>query len=566
MSNGVISRRQRPAKGGRPAPVHLSVEALESRALLSITLSPGPNVLVNPRPGNQSETAVAINPTNSLNLFATSNDPTLPRLAGYYSFDGGTTWSTSVTTNIPNSCCDAQTAWDGFGNLFVTYINLNGNAVVTVMSIDGGVHFSLIDTAPGNLDQPSIAVGPSGFGDGSGSVWISYNNVSANRVQAKGALVTDVGVVGAFTGPVNTITGSFGGTAVGPNGQVMVAVENPYGSTGPANLLVSVNPNGLAGPVFGPAQLVASTNVGGFTGIPAQPRRSVDAEFNIAYDNSGGPTTGRVYAVYTDRPTTTSAATDIYVTYSDSDGAVGTWGAAALVNDDFSGNSHFNPAIAIDQSVGTPTSGFVALSWYDARNSPANNSAEVWGTVLDGSTDPGTGQLIVQPTVPISTGGLINAHASDPSFEFGDYDLMDFNNGTFYRTWADNTLPGHNSLDLATAPVTVTVAFPSPNPGPHKRLGAGILVNDIPAGDVFAALTLVSNGAGTQTTALSLPPLSGGNAVALTSGLIDQLFTTVSGVGDGRSLDRWGDPLVASDATEDLGLKSTAEDGLDFLL
>jgi hypothetical protein len=329
----------------------------------------------------------------------------------------------------------------------------------------------------------------------------------------------------------------------------MVAGENPYGTAGPANLFVSVNPNGLVDPAFGPAQFVASTNVGGFYRPPVQSNRGIDAEFNIAYDNSGGPYTGRVYAVYTDRTTTTSHDSAIYVMSSDADGAVGSWGPPALVNDDVSGNSHFNPAIAIDQSGGTSTSGFVALSWYDCRNSPLNNSAEVWGTVLDGSTDADTGQLIVQPNVPISTGGLINADASDPGFEFGDFDLMDFNNGTFYRSWTDNTLPGHNGLDLATAPVTVTVVCPSPTQ--HHGLIAAVLADDI--------LAVESTGAGRLTTPVPLATTAGGTAVS-TRAAFDEFFARASAVTATGALKGWRPASIPGVAWEDLGWDSSSAD------
>jgi hypothetical protein len=93
----------------------------------------------------------------------------------------------------------------------------------------------------------------------------------------------------------------------------------------------------------------------------------------------------------------------------------------------------------------------------------------------------------------ISTGGLVNAHATDPNFEFGDYDLMDFNNGVFYRSWTDNTLPGHVGMDLATAPVTVTV---TPEAGSAGRFSS--------TGDVLAP---GSSGLGTLT--MSAPPVAG---------------------------------------------------------
>jgi hypothetical protein len=406
-------------------------------------------------------------------------------------------------------------------------------------------------------------------------VWISYNNLSANRVQARGAQVTGLGAVGPFTGALNTITGSFGNVAVGPNGEVLVAVENPVSDAGPASLFVSLNPNGLAGPAFGPAVFVAGTNVGGFARIPAQPSRSIDAEFNVAFDNSGGPYTGRVYAVYTDRPSLASADTDIYATYSDADGAAGTWGPPALVNDDFSGQSQFNPAIAVDQSAGTDTSGFVGLTWYDCRNSPGNNSAEVWGAVLDGTTDPGTGQLIVEPNVPISTGGLINAHASDPSFEFGDFDLMDFNNGVFYRSWADNTLPGHSGLDLATAPVYVTVTFPNP---PTPRLygdvlaavnsGAGGLQSSAPPAALSGGRAAASTPAVLDRLFAAVPPaaLSDERAALSSPALVDELFTAASGVAGGSGWEGWRHGAVAGNSTDDLPLSYTAEDRLDLLV
>src|SRR5207253_1203851 len=177
--------------------------------------------------------------------------------------------------------------------------------------------------------------------------------------------------------------GNFGSVAVGPSGQVLVTYELPSQSAGPAGLYVNLNAGGFSGD-FGEPVLVSATNVGGFTPIPPQPDRSIDAEVNLAYDRSGGPRNGRVYMVYTDRPAVDSDDTDIYLRYSDDDGT--TWSSPVLVNDDGpSGKAQFNPALAVDQSVGTATSGLLAVTWYDCRDSALNNSAEVWGTVsIDG--------------------------------------------------------------------------------------------------------------------------------------------------------------------------------------
>jgi hypothetical protein len=471
FSHGVghAARSRRPSRTAPRNTSQLRLEALETRTLLDVSLSVGNNVLVHPKSSNQSESSIAINPTNPLNLFAIANDASSSLLLANYSMNGGATWMASDVTGLPRACCDAQTAWDSFGNLFVTYISRGGEAIITIMSTDGGQTFTVINTTSGNIDQPAIAVGPSNFGDGTGSVWISYENFDANfghgAICVKGAVVTGLGAVTSFIaakrapgsdeGLLQSGPGNFGDIAVGPNGQVLVAYELPTQSAGPAGLYVNLDPDGFSGE-FGEQVFVTYTNVGGFAPITPQPNRSVDAEVNLAYDGSGGPHHGRVYMVYTDRASLAERNdTEIYERYSNNDGL--TWSDGVLVNDDGpTGKAQFNPAIAVDQSIGTPSSGFLALTWYDGRASPLNNSAEVWGTI---STDGGQTFLA---NVQIST-GLINAHASDSGFEFGDFDTMDFNNGTFYRTWTDNTLPGHNGLDLATAPVTV-IFVDSPSP------------------------------------------------------------------------------------------------------
>ena len=115
------------------------------------------------------------------------------------------------------------------------------------------------------------------------------------------------------------------------------------------------------------------------------------------------------------------------------------------------GKSQFLPAIAVDQATGD-----VAVTWYDTRNSGAdNNTTQVFGSA---SLDGGATWLA---NAQIST-GTSNASAVDPGFDYGDYDLMDFHNGVFYRTWADNSNStgdnpdGTSSLDIYTAKVSIS--------------------------------------------------------------------------------------------------------------
>ena len=96
--------------------------------------------------------------------------------------------------------------------------------------------------------------------------------------------------------------------------------------------------------------------------IPAQPDRGLFSVSTVDVDRS----TGRIYLSYTDRPNTTSNDTDIFVRFSDDNGA--NWSARTQVNDDETTTSQFMPRMAIDQ-----TSGVVLVTWYDARNDVANN-------------------------------------------------------------------------------------------------------------------------------------------------------------------------------------------------
>src|SRR5262249_50193616 len=183
---------------------------------------------------------------------------------------------------------------------------------------------------------------------------------------------------------------------------------------------------------------------------------TIDAEGNIAYDRSGGAHNGRVYLVYVDRPSTSSFDTDIFTRFSDDDGT--SWSTPVRVNDDAMGNgkSQFGPAIAVDQTTGN-----VAVTWYDTRNSDAaNNTTQVFGTA---SFDGGVTWC---PNIQIST-GTSDGSMADPGFDYGDYDTMDFNSGSFYRSWADNSnSTGDNpdgglnpiTLDIYTAKVTILTA------------------------------------------------------------------------------------------------------------
>ena len=388
---------------------------------------------VSARSGNESESFVVVNPTNTNNLVAFSNLTTENSIFRGYSTNGGATWTRgTVATNV--ACCDGQAAWDTFGNLFLVYINNSVNQINVILSTDGGVTFSApVTVGTGSVDQPSIAVG-------NGSVWVDWN--SSGSMVARGAPVTGLGAWGPFAAQqtIPSASGSFGGIAVGPGpngGKVIVTYQSPTGGQGPATIFANVDADGLGAGGFGAAVTVTTTNVGGFDFIPAQNGRSIDAEAGVVWDATGGPFNNRIYLVYTEETVNENNDTDIMLRRSTDDGA--TWSAPVRVNDDPASpiRSQFLPYLALDRTTGT-----IAVGFHDCRNdngvpgsggtnNTPNDDAEYYATY---SVDGG---VTFAPNTRLS-GGFSNAAASGNGIDFGDYVGQTAHAGKLYTVWADN--------------------------------------------------------------------------------------------------------------------------------
>jgi len=408
------------------------------------------NIDVSQRPGNESEEAIAVNPTNPKNIVMVTNVefPAAGMFEGV-TFDGGKTWTRSLIGNndrLLDACCDPSLSFDRYGNLFMGYLFNVEKRVPIALSTDGGLHFHIIaqiqepagsSTLTANerkglfrfVDQPTITTAEN-------EVWIVFNG--GGPMVASGATVTGFGQVGAFS-PLQVIPGTnnctYGDVAIGPRGQVINVCALTESGVGGGKLFVSLNPTGIGG-TFGDSTLVVDTHVGGFDYIPAQRDRSVDSESGLAWDRTGGPHNGRVYLVYTTKVQSQRDGLDIMVSSSDDQGQ--TWSTPVRVNDDTTQNSHFLSKISLD-----PTTGNVAVVWYDCRNDLgqggptdpngiANDDAQFWGAF---STDGGQ---TFGKNIQISA-GTSNSHASGNGIDFGDYSGLAFFGGIAYPAWADNS-------------------------------------------------------------------------------------------------------------------------------
>lgn len=516
------------------------------------------NVNIAPLVGDQGEPTIAVDPADTNDLFAAWNTntgvpgPNFVGLYGAYSVDGGKTWhARNIATGadgLPQAWSDPSVAFDQFGNLFITYLDISQNAIDLGWSTNGGQSFSTLAQVPGGTDQPTVATGPGGLLDNGttspGAVWVSYLSSTGNMA-AFGAAISGSGAilgpaaVSFITAPIQvpgSNPGNFGDIAVGPLGQVVVAFQRTGTGAGPSTIFTSENPLGLrAARAFQAAPVeVLTTNVGDLTPLNAYPYRAgrlaggqpgvgIDAETGLAFDLSNGPNRGRLYLVYTTRSNVnpTNWATTIDVVYSDQDGqTTASWSSPVLVTDSGNSNSEFFPRIAVDDSSSDP--GTVAVSWLDARNDPNDQAVEEYAAVsVDGGSEfSANEQIAAAPSDAVAI--------ADPN-QFGDYMGLTFYGGSFYPIWADNS----NSTGDNPNPNN-----PSPALAQYKR-----------SSDIYTArVTLL--GAGTYTVSeveqpgwtQTDPGGAGTHVVTLAAG------QTVTGVNFGN----FQDPVITGQAFWDL--------------
>lgn len=381
--------------------------------------------------GDDSECAIAIDPTNAQRMFQSCNTDSAGMFAAFSS-NGGQSWSypdpadkTIADGDVgqgQSACCDPTLTWDRFGNLYVTYISASLNTIVTLLSTNGGSTFSEIGSFSGSVDQPTITSASVGS---NAAIWVVWNDNGA--MLGRAALATALGTVSSFGVVQSTGSGdcTFGDVAVSATGVVVQACQTPSDGQGPANIDMNVDADGLGASVWSAQSTITATNVGGFDFIPAQNGRSVDAEAGLAYDvKSTSPRFGRLYLVYTDETTNESNDTNIMLRFSDNNGT--TWSAPIRVDDDATTRSQFLPKIAVD-----PSSGVIGVCWHDARNSASNVAAEMFCATSQPLATPAFGA-----SVRVSDGASTSNGAG---VEFGDYMGLAFVGGEMHPVWGDTS-------------------------------------------------------------------------------------------------------------------------------
>ncbi len=197
-------------------------------------------------------------------------------------------------------------------------------------------------------------------------------------------------------------------------------------ANGPTSIFTSVDPDGL-GNTFGFQNpvLAANSNVGtSQTNTASQPVAStnqLDASPRLAFDNSNTASAGKLYLVYVNAQSVGSKDMSIQLYVSGNNGQ--TWSPFNGVGgngdvSDTTNNSRFDPAISVD-----PNNGYVAVTWYDARNSlgtdgsALNTEVQYWGTVsLDGGQTFAPNTQISQGTTSSIRASSLNGLDSDQQY------------------------------------------------------------------------------------------------------------------------------------------------------
>jgi hypothetical protein len=414
----------------------------------------GANVNVSALAGAQSEVGIAVNPTNPLNLVAVSNQiANLTRLGVWFSVNGGTTWTANFITSTQDGFAagdlrfDPNVAFDSDGNVYVVYSTTGGgNRIVLARSTNGGQLFNQVttvttDAGPNNMHTAMVTTRSDAAG--ADDVLVVWARVQAGGERIQAALSLDAGATFPTTN-----------TAINDAQQRTFLPWAAVDNAGNFHVVWEVNTGGGAGTIFhdtlngttlasGADVTVTGVQITDFAAatsrIPAQPDRGVFSVSTIDVNR----TNGRIFVSYTNRTSTATNDTNVFVRFSDNGGA--NWSVATQVNTDATTTSQFLPRLAIDQ-----LNQVVYLTWYDARNDAANNQqTDVFiSTSVDGVAWTANQRL----TTAASNESTTNA-ARDGN-NYGEYSGLIARKCIAYAIWTDGraaNFTGGTNEDVYTA-------------------------------------------------------------------------------------------------------------------
>jgi hypothetical protein len=406
------------------------------------SISLGPNVDASNEVGPQSETSIAINPSNIGVVVGGANEIARLPMRAYFSSDQGESYGgvdlplpAPIAKNGFDFGSDPGVAWDAFGRVYYSYIvvffgaggGINGTEMAVARSADGGrtwtsTYFNQNGGEGAFNDKPMITVDDSASSPNFGTVYAAWDNNNGNSNAHNNVLVsrsTDGGAT--FSAPViasGNPSGPQGVIAadpyVTPNGTLHVAWKDAD------NNRIAESSSTDGGQTFGAVHTVTPTQVAFDIAIPAMNIRRA-----LIYPACGSVSDTNLVCSFTDG--SLSAGTDVFVTRSSDGGA--TWTSPARVNDDPLGavNDQFNQWLAVD-----PVDRSVNVSWSDTRNDPTRVSTdEYYARSTDGGATFG-------PNIKVSTASTNETCCgANLGNQYGDYEGIAAQSKIVIPIWTD---------------------------------------------------------------------------------------------------------------------------------
>ena len=533
------------------------------------TFTVTPNFRVHPSAGTQSEVPITRHPGNPLIMLGSANTfrgGNTFSTGVYVTTDGGVSWFGSDTLNNGGfNFGDPGPMIDKDGRFLMSYITLAGSMGAS-SSTNNGINWIPTVTFPGasssadkNLSGTDDAPSSPYYGR-SYTVYTEFGGTYVNRIVL--SYTSDGGSTWSTVAPVSPVPSSGHhhqgcDVTVGPNGDVYVvwancttngqnSTEDSLGfaksTNGGVNWVVSrSNANNMNG--IRAANLFNGIRMAGF------PRISVD--------RSGGARNGWIYVATSEK--TVAPATDVSdaIIHRSSD-AGNTW-SSVRVNQDAPGNGKFQyaSAVRVDETGG------VNVVYYDTRNTPTNDSAEVYvSRSLDGGTTWTDVLVSDHKFKPKPISGLAGGYQ-------GDYIGITSGNSKAWPYWADDITGQYQawitSVQIATYPLN-TFNMTSPAAGFRIQTLPNNTTNYTFNWDTSASTASYKWIFGAPTTSprkITLAPT--GNTLTITGGQLDNILAGL-GLAQGDSLvgqwDVWAfrnnasnDSLKASNGPRAITLK-----------